>query len=317
MRGRRFLYLYALAIVVAFHMAFGQYVSHYMLWFVLLLPFVSLLISLPAILMTKAELIGADDVQRGKKASVRVSASCGFFLPLDCLKLKIEVQNLYAADKPERHTFRLNNLSQKDKKIEIDTQKLGNVRCSIRTAYAYDYLGFFAIPIKKANAVTFTVLPSPRAPEPVPNLIDPSEQIARPKPQGFSEEHEMRPYRPGDSLNLIHWKLSGKMDALIIREPQELLRKNIILAIDLPDSYAEQESLLEQLAFLADDLLENRIPFRLYIGLQVSVIRSDGELKTFLKTFLSEPLHAGGTPPIRTGNDTLVCRLTPGKEARG
>lgn len=315
MRGRRILYLSALASAVSFHLAFGQYVSHYILLFVLCLPVVSLLLSLPAILTTKVMLIGAEDVQRGNGTHVRVRALCGFFLPLDCLKLCIEEQNLFADEKSTRHVFRLIGLHRKDKTIKTATDRIGTVRCSIRYARAYDYLGLFAIPVRKANAVTFTVLPTPVAPDPMPTLIDPSEQILKPKPQGFSEEHELRGYRPGDSLNLIHWKLSSKHDELIIREPQELIRKNIILALDLPDSYAKQQNLLDQLAFLTDHLLQQQISFTLYIGMKTLRIRSDGELATFLKTFLSEPMHAENTLPIRTGNDTLVCRLSPGKEA--
>ena len=97
MLGRRILYLIALLSVAAFHLAFGQYVSHYMLWFVLLLPVVSLLLSLPAILSTRVQLTGADDVQRGRACSMRLLATCTFFLPLDCLKVRIErLQGLQA-----------------------------------------------------------------------------------------------------------------------------------------------------------------------------------------------------------------------------
>ena len=70
---------------------------------------------------------------------------------------------------------------------------------------------------------------------------------------------------------------------------------------------------MDQLAFLTDTLMAMQIPYTLYIGLKTVSIRSDGEFKTFLKTFLSEPLHAEPTPAIRTGNDTLVVRLTPGE----
>ena len=309
MLGRRILYLIALLSVAAFHLAFGQYVSHYMLWFVLLLPVVSLLLSLPAILSTRVQLTGADDVQRGRACSMRLLATCTFFLPLDCLKVRIEEQNLFTSRKPTRHTFRLTDLSETEQKLEFATDRIGTVRCSIRSAWAYDYLGFFAIPIRRANAVTFTVLPAPEPPEPVPNLTDPSDQTVRPKPQGFSEDHELRPYREGDSINLIHWKLSSKFDDPIVREPQEMLRKNVVLAVDLPESYEQQESLLDQLGYLTELLLKKQIPYVLYIGRTVHTIRSDGEYATFLKTFLSEPIHAETTPPIRSGNDTLVYRL--------
>lgn len=204
-------------------------------------------------------------------------------------------------------------LSEEEESFSVSTLHCGTVRCSIRSAWAYDYLGFFAFPIKKSNPITFTVLPAPSSPEPMPDLVVSSEQIAKPKPQGFSEEHELRPYREGDSINLIHWKLTSKFDDPIIREPQELIRKNIILAIDLPDSFAQQEDLLDQLLFVSDVLMEKKIPYVLYIGLQNITVRSPGDLDKFLKTFLATPMRKEKTTSIRTGNDTMVYRLTPHK----
>lgn len=315
MVGRRILYLSALFAVTAFHLAYGQYVSHYMLLFVLFLPLVSLLFSLPSMLSTHVRLIGADDRHRGYAARIRIEADCTFFLPLDCLKIRVEQKNLFASDHARTQTFQIRSLSSEEEEFEISTKHIGTIQCRIRSAWAYDYLGFFAIPVRKGNPVAFSVLPSPAAPKPEPNLIDPSEQIAKPKPQGFSEEHELRPYRAGDSINLIHWKLTSKFDDPIIREPQELIRKHIILAIDLPGSLIQQEDLLDQLVFLSEQLLSKQIPYTLYLGMHSVVIRSEGELKTCLKTFLSEPMHQEQTPPIRTGNDTLVYRLVPNGRA--
>lgn len=284
-----------------------------MLLFVLFLPLVSLLISLPAVLSTKTSLTGADDVHRYYPAHLKVSAVCSFFLPLGCLRLKIEEQNLYSGEKPVCETFSLRDLSSEEESLNISTEHIGTIRCRIRAAWAYDYLGFFALPVRKGNSVAFTVLPEPVVPVPEPDLIEPSEQIAKPKPQGFSEEHELRPYRAGDSINLIHWKLSSKFDDPIIREPQEVIRKNIILGMDLPDSFSDQEDLMGQLVFLSEQLLGMQIPYTLYIGKQTVIIRSEGELSTFLKAFLAEPMRVEKTLNIRTGNDTLVYRLVPNR----
>ena len=77
-------------------------------------------------------------------------------------------------------------------------------------------LGLFPIPVKKGGSVTVTVLPDKEIPVPEPALIENSAMALRPKPQGFSEEHELRPYRDGDPINHIHWKLSLKMDDYIL-----------------------------------------------------------------------------------------------------
>ena len=48
---------------------------------------------------------------------------------------------------------------------------------------------------------------------------------------GYSEEHELREYRPGDAGNSIHWKLSSKTDELIVREALERENDRIFLVL--------------------------------------------------------------------------------------
>ena len=56
MGSRRIVYLTALAMGAVFHSLYGQYLSYILLRFLILLPFVSLLISLPAMLRVRVHL---------------------------------------------------------------------------------------------------------------------------------------------------------------------------------------------------------------------------------------------------------------------
>ena len=82
MTGRRILYALLLIGCTLMHFAYGQYVTHYILLFMLLLPVLSLLISLPAILTSSAELTGGEDVRRTRAAKVWLTVRCRFFLPV-------------------------------------------------------------------------------------------------------------------------------------------------------------------------------------------------------------------------------------------
>lgn len=316
MTGRRILYAVLLIGCTAMHFAYGQYVSHYVLLFLLLLPLFSLLISLPAILTSKAELSGGEDVNRTRSAKIRLSVQCGFFLPVELYKIRVEQQNLFTDERPTQQKIRFSG-RQKDKLVfEPDTSRLGTVSYRIRSARACDYLGIFAVPIRRSGAVSITVMPDPERPVPEPELVEPSDRILKPKPQGFSEEHELRPYREGDAINLIHWKLSEKFDEPIVREPQILVRKNIVLSADLPAVYEEQQSVMEQLRYLSDRLCENAIPFVLHFGMQTVAIGSNGDLERFLKTVLSEAMREEKAEPVAGGNDTLIYRIVPSREVR-
>ncbi len=314
MIGRRLTYGVLLLGAIALHIAYGQYVSLYILLFVLALPLLSLLLSLPAILTSRAELKGGTDVQRGRTSSVQLYIKCGFFLPPDAWKVKIEYRNLFLDPRPRRLKIRLYGAKARKEVFLPDTDRLGTISYRIRSARACDYLGLIALPIKKIGSVALTVMPNVEQPVPMPELTESSERILKPKPIGFSEEHELRPYREGDAVNLIHWKLTEKMDAPIVREPQEQARKNIVLCMDLYDDYDAQQSVLEQLRCLADVLNDHKIPFMLRYGLRSVYIDGHGDFERFLRSLLSEPNKAEQAQPVNAGSDTLVYRILPRKE---
>ena len=65
MSSRRIVYLTALAMGAVFHSLYGQYLSYILLRFLILLPFVSLLISLPAMLRVRVHLSASGASPRG------------------------------------------------------------------------------------------------------------------------------------------------------------------------------------------------------------------------------------------------------------
>ena len=316
MTSRRLTYGVLLLAAIALYIFYEPYISFFILVFVAALPVVSLLLSLPAILKSRVTLTGGTNVQRGRSSNVRLQVESDFFLPPDVWKIRIEYRNLFLDPKPTRRKVRLYGKRSGEERFKADTERLGTVSYRIRSARACDYLGLIAIPVRRSGAVALTVMPNSEEPDPMPALTESSDRILKPKPIGFSEEHELRSYREGDAVNLIHWKLTEKMDSPIVREPQEQARKNIVLCMDLYDDYEAQENVLEQLRCLADLLNENKIPFMLRYGLKTAIIDGDGDFERFLKSFLSEPNKAEKAQPVVPGSDTLVYCIRPGKEVR-
>ncbi len=313
---RRLTYIVMLIAAITLHLAYGQYVTYYILLFLLFLPILSLLLSLPAILSSRAELSGGADVQRGRPCKVRLHVSCSFFLPPDHYKCKIEQKNLFLDARATSIPVQICGTQESDEIFSPDTDRLGTISYRIRSARACDYLGLIAIPIKRSGTVALTVLPNAEKPVPMPELAAESELVRKPKPLGYSEEHELRPYREGDAVNLIHWKLTEKTDTPIVREPQELLRKKVFLSMDLFANYAAEESVLEQLRCLSDQLLFSHVPYMLRYGLRTAHIGGEGDFDRFLKTLFSEPIRDEKAQPVAGGSDTLVYRIEPRKEVR-
>ena len=58
---------------------------------------------------------------------------------------------------------------------------------------------------------------------------------------GIEESLGVRPYRPGDPIRMIHWKLSGKLDQTLIRENGAPDRKPVLVLLELHCEAGEQE----------------------------------------------------------------------------
>ena len=142
--------------------------------------------------------------------------------------------------------------------VPLDTAHCGVLRCSLAKARIYDYLGLFGFPVRLPEAKELMVRPTPVQPEKLPNLSHFLVRRRRPKPGGgFSEEHDLRDYRPGDSMRDIHWKLSVKTDRLIVREAQEPVRELTLLTLDMREPAVCVDRTLVALLWLSRWLLDH------------------------------------------------------------
>lgn len=314
MAGRRVLYLLLLAAAAGFHYAYGQYVTHYILLFLLCAPLASVALSLPAAIRARTQLIGGPDVCRGRKTVMRLSVDSFGLLPPEAWSVTVSAENLFTGVAQSREKLRVYGKKRAETEFSPDTSEIGSIRYRIKRAFVYDYLGLIPIPIKRGAPAVVTVLPDKTAPNPEPELLKRSAMALKPKPMGFSEEHEMRPYRRGDPMNLIHWKLTAKYDGIIVREPQEEIRKPIVLVPDMPVLYREHRSVLEQLCYLNAQLMEEQVPYTLQYGKKRIVVRSENDFDDFIKAVLSEPMQR--EKPVLSSHvteDALIYRIKPGR----
>lgn len=123
----------------------------------------------------------------------------------------------------------------------------------------------------------------------------------------LSEPFDLRPYRPGDDLRGIHWKLSGKLQELILREPGDPAHFDVAVLPDLGRlregeavSEAALEAALSYGEALCVALLRQRVSFCLLLpaarGISLQEVRDIREFRQQLLCWLSQPVpREGGT----------------------
>ena len=313
MSSRRLVYLTGLLMGAVFHSLYGQYLSYILLRFLIVLPFVSLLVSLPAMLRVRVLLSSSSASPRGEAAAARLKIDSRFFLPVGCLSVAFSGENKFTGDRVDKKKFRYWGVLKAEEELELPSDRCGVISCSLNRIWAWDYMGIFAIPVKRCDPAIYTVLPIPQEPKPMPELDQDSALTLKPKPGGgYSEEHELRPYRQGDPLNAIHWKLSSKLDDPIVREPQLMQRKRVALSVSPRRDRKELESQLDQLLYLSLDLIGKGIPHRICFGAhQEAFIRDRNSLDEFLLQILSRRPDGSRGPVDRNKPDELVYSIRP------
>ena len=319
MGSRRIVYFTGLALALVFHNLYGQYLSFVLLRFLILMPFVSLLVSLPAMLRARVWLSASGASPRGEGAAARLRMDSRFFLPVGCLSMTFTGENRFTGEQMKKQRKCFWGVLKGEESLPLPSERCGVVSCRVGRVWAWDYMGVFAIPVKRCDPAVYTVLPVAEKPVPLPELDQDSAITLKPKPGGgYSEEHELRPYRQGDPLNAIHWKLTSKLDDPIVREPQLMQRKRITLSVTPGGEPEELESQLDQLLYLCTDLVSKGIAHRVCFGAHTEAfIKDRNSLNEFLEKVLSARPDGTRGPVDRNKSDELVysIRPLPGKGA--
>ena len=252
MATRRILYLLAWLGCVVFFYAYQLWFSWFLVIFVLVFPVFSVLCSLPAMLTAKLELEPSAPMPIGTRKTLRLSCRSRF--PVASWRCRIRVERPLTGD-----SWVLKNGDP------LPCDHCGELICTIEKGRVYDYLGLFALPVQSPDPVRLTVRPVPTAMAAMPAMKRQTHRAWRPKRGGgFSENHELRLYRPGDSIRDIHWKLSAKTGQLILRESMEPVRGRVLLRLDLRGTPDELDRMLGRLLWLGGHLLDMDIHFEVH-----------------------------------------------------
>ena len=313
MAGRRIAYITALLFGVAFHSLYGQYLSFILVRFLILMPFVSLLVSLPAMLRVRVHLSASGASPRGEAAAARIKIDSRCFLPVGCLSFVFTGENKFSGVALKRQKFTFWGVLQAEEALSLPSDHCGVISCAVSKLRAWDYMGIFFLPVKRCDPATYAVLPEATKPVPMPELDQDSALCLKPKPGGgYSEEHELRPYRQGDPLNMIHWKLSSKLDDPIVREPQLMKRKRVALSVTPRGTQRQLESQLDQLLYLSQDLIDKGVPHRICYGAHMNAyVRDKNSLDECMLQILSARPDGTRGPVDRNKPDELVYSIRP------
>ena len=247
-----FLYSLSCLLSTAFYIAHGEWLSWYLLLCVFFLPVISFLLSIPSILLTKAEFACPTKITMG--TSLCPTATLKNKLPMP------PVQWTYCAHE---------NFTGEKFKVKGDRSILadhcGCIRLSVKRAWAYDYLGLVRHPISRNLNWEVLVYPTPVPTDEFPPVTQLLAGTLSPKSgEGVAEDYDLRDYRAGDDLRRIHWKLSVKTNNHILREPMVRGKGSMIIALNLMGDSDYLDQLLGKVLYVSRHLLKKALPHQIH-----------------------------------------------------
>ena len=317
MAVNRLLYAGLLVLSAVFYFATSNQDSNWYAWMLLILllvlPTVSLLISLPAMLRCRLEAAMADTVEQGTKASLRLRLNAWRLLPLPEVQVRL---NLRTRSREKDLRF-LSRLTREEGLLSLPTDECGYLTAEFLRGRVFDALGLFRLPMRLPKLEPMAILPPERQPEPMPRLEQFLQLQMKPKPGGgAAEQHDHRVYRPGDPVKDIHWKLSLKTEELIVREALEPVKRRIVLAVRTPKGAALRGETLGNLRWLSRWLLDNGIPHSIIWmngeALREEEVASEAESLLALRGACLAPEDSTALPWPLPGKADWVC--TVGRE---
>ena len=284
MISRRILYLGALAGCLVFYFCYQQWLSWLLLLAAVILPWLSLLLSIPAMVQFQAEIELPGHAKKGDEIRAELWGLSD--LPQPHFLGKVFREDLLTGQKVRHHT-----------RQPIPTAKCGGVKLEVQKLRICDYLGLFAFPVRTPESKIMVVRPEPIPMTEMPDLTHHIPRGWKPKHGGgFAENHELRLYRPGDSLNQVHWKLTAKTGNLILREPMEPIRERLVLTMDLHSDIDRKSG---QLLWLSRNLLEQKLAHEIRCltadGVIIYSVTDENELISAIDGLLCHPMAPGGT----------------------
>ena len=288
MGRNRFFWLLSFLGSLVFLIFYRQWLAWLLLGGVVLVPVFSLLVSLPGMLTAKLEVRLPQHLEMG--TPLRLDLHCKGPVIVPGWHCKVKVTHLPTG---QTHRLKVGAL--------LPTDHAGALQCTLSRPRVCDFLGLFAFPLKCRRSYTVLI-----APKPVviahPEDADAETVFAwKPKKGGFSENHELRLYTPGDELRQIHWKLSAKTGKLIIREPMVPDPGQVVVQLVLRGSAQDLDQHLGQCLWLSRRLLDQGIPFDLLClsgkGLESFRVDTAHSLEQVMDAILQRPVATSGVMP--------------------
>lgn len=266
--GSALCYLLLLLALAALLLTSGSFWALAGLCLLLLLPLASWAVNIYIRRHLQADILTPTTTAKRTAASCRVRIRNGAFLPVMRYGCQVSIRNdLTEEEQTVTLTGSIGAKGESSQTILLQSRYCGRVYVQIRRFTLLDYLGL--LPMKapvKADA-RLTILPDlyPMDADMTARPAYADDGASNRRGEDRSEVYQLREYRPGDDIRQIHWKLSSKLDELILKEASQPESRSLLVFWDKRTGGTPQQmdALAEVVSSAGMALLQSGVPYTL------------------------------------------------------
>lgn len=174
-------------------------------------------------------------VRKGDEGGVTICLENPTLLPALRIRCRVTTRNQLNGERCTRNVMTWAfPKGQRRTSLRLGSEYCGRIQISVEQVKLYDCFGLIGVPCGCSAEAHMTVQPDTFPIRvnliPNPDSQEDSDTYSQERPGAdLTETFQIREYVPGDSMRQIHWKLSGKFDRLIVRDPALPITRNVLV----------------------------------------------------------------------------------------
>ena len=223
------------ALLCWFFLYFGSGAALALAALMVLVPLGTVFVNLHLKKKIRLSLVATSSVRKGDEGTVTIRLENPTIFPVLRIQCNLEVRNLLNRENClQKVVTYVRPKGSQTCRVRINSPFCGRIQICTPMVVLYDCFGLIGIRLKTDATAHMTVLPDTFEPVvelvPNPSSTDDSESYSQERPgSDLTETFQIREYVQGDSLKQIHWKLTGKLDKMIVRDPGLPVSKNVLV----------------------------------------------------------------------------------------
>ncbi|MDQ2085995.1 DUF58 domain-containing protein [Herbivorax sp. ANBcel31] len=265
MKKNRFLYFILFTLPLLFIYLYGGKVPYMFFYTIVVTPVVSIMLTTIAFIRFKYfEELDKISITKGEEFIYNLNICNEDFFLYPYINVSFLTGNIVFDKELQKESFSLGPFAKKTFQFKARPRYRGEHEIGIKSIEFEDFLGIFRLTHKPNSSKIIKVYPRIIELSGVKLksiLLSESHSIPNNLFENSNTISDIRKYMYGDSIKRVHWKLSSKMNELMVKKFDSTSRTNSVLILDLMKmEYPPEQNLLVE-----DTLIECVVSFVYYL----------------------------------------------------